>query len=174
MSMKADSLIRLYPRRWRERYGEEFLATVGDEALHLQQVIDIVAGAIDAWLSSDVRRAAVRPTVSKHTTHGEAIMTTALKAACGQTKLRFTKRDSLIGAGVMLLTALVCTVLGVIARRNGWTLASQMLLSLSFPGSMMLSMPFTFMKGQPWRAQVVIIGGTLAFLIAITYISTKI
>jgi len=61
-------------------------------------------------------------------------MTNALRAACGRsTKLRFTKRDSLIGAGVMLLTTLICSVLGVIARRNGWELTSQMLLSLAFP-----------------------------------------
>ncbi len=54
----AEGLLRLYPRAWRDRYGEEFLATVGDDALHVQQMIDIVMGAIDAWLSLDVRRAA--------------------------------------------------------------------------------------------------------------------
>ena len=57
MRRLPERLLRLYPRAWRERYGEEFLATVGHGALHVQQVIDIVAGAIDAWLSADVRRA---------------------------------------------------------------------------------------------------------------------
>ena len=54
--MTADRLRRLYPRAWRERYGEEFLATIGDGALRLQQIVDIVAGAIDAWVARDVRR----------------------------------------------------------------------------------------------------------------------
>ena len=101
-------------------------------------------------------------------------MTNALRAACGSTKLRYTKRDALIGAGVMLLTTLVCSVLGVVARRNGSILTSQMLLSLAFPGSTMLSMPFWLLKGQPWRAQAVLIVGTMAFLMLITYVSTKI
>ena len=39
MVMTAEQLIRLYPRAWRDRYGEEFLATIGDKALHLQQVM---------------------------------------------------------------------------------------------------------------------------------------
>ena len=101
-------------------------------------------------------------------------MTNAMRTACGSGKLRFTKRDSLIGAGVMVGTSLLFVVLGVIARRNGWLVTSQMLLSLAFPGSMMLSMPFTFMKGQPWRAQAVLVGGTIAFLMLIGYVSTKI
>ncbi len=55
--MRLTHLLGLYPRAWRDRYGEEFLATVGHDRLHPQQVIDIVSGAIDAWLSADVRRA---------------------------------------------------------------------------------------------------------------------
>lgn len=55
--MTSDRLLRLYPRAWRERYGEEFVATVGKGRLHVQQVIDIVSGAIDAWLSAEVRNA---------------------------------------------------------------------------------------------------------------------
>lgn len=47
----AECLLRLYPRAWRERYGDELLALVGRGALRPQEVIDIVSGAIDAWLS---------------------------------------------------------------------------------------------------------------------------
>jgi hypothetical protein len=46
--MRVENLLRLYPRAWRERYGEEFLATVGDGALGVQQTVDIVSAAIDA------------------------------------------------------------------------------------------------------------------------------
>ena len=46
--MTASQLLPLYPRAWRDRYGEEFLATVGNGALHVQPIVDIVAGAIDA------------------------------------------------------------------------------------------------------------------------------
>ncbi|HTX78405.1 MAG TPA: hypothetical protein VMC62_01990, partial [Longilinea sp.] len=43
-------LIRLYPRPWRERYGEEFDMLL-EECLHSPlDVVDIVLGAIDAHL----------------------------------------------------------------------------------------------------------------------------
>jgi uncharacterized oligopeptide transporter (OPT) family protein len=32
-------------------------------------------------------------------------------------------------------------------------------------------MPFWLMKGQPWKAQVAIVGGTTAFLIVIGYVA---
>jgi len=166
----SERLLRLYPRAWRERYGEEFLATVGHDALHPQQVIDIVSGAIDAWLSADVRQAT--RTWRLAPSGGKAMLKSMM--ACGQTKMRFTTRDSLIGAGVMLGVTLVCSVVGIAARRNGWPVTGEILKSLAFPGSLMLSMPFTFLKGQPWKAQVVIVGGTLSLLVAIGYIAALI
>ena len=53
--MKASQLLRLYPRAWRERYGDEFAALAGDAPLGASQIIDIVSGAIDARFSRDVR-----------------------------------------------------------------------------------------------------------------------
>jgi hypothetical protein len=68
----------------------------------------------------------------------------------------------------------IFSVAGIVARRAGWSVMGEVLLSLAFPGSMTLSMPFWLMKGQPWKAQVVIVGGTLTFLTAIGYLSTLI
>jgi hypothetical protein len=164
--MTASSLIRLYPPSWRRRYGEEFLATVGNGALQVQQVIDIVAGAIDAWLSSDVRR------TSRHSQEGRPVMSDTLRAACAGTKLRFTTRDSFIGAGVMIGCTILFLVIGIVARRNGWPISGEILKSLAFPGSLMLSMPFTFLKGQPWRAQAVIIGVSMGLLVLAGYVAS--
>ena len=94
--------------------------------------------------------------------------------ACGQTKLRFTMRDSWIGAGVLIGATLVFSVLGITARRHGWPVTGEILKSLAFPGSLMLSMPFTFFKGQPWKAQVVIVGAMLALLVAAGYLASLI
>jgi hypothetical protein len=169
--MTADNLLRLYPRAWRDRYGDEFLEMTGRDALHLQQVIDIVGGAIDAWLSSDVRRSAKQKSGTGRTVSGGTIVTHVMTGGCTSARFRYTKRDALIGAGVMLLGTLLSTVLGVVARRNGMPMVAEMLLSNSFLGSMMLSMPFWLLKGQPWRAQVVLIGGMIAMMVAITYIA---
>jgi hypothetical protein len=167
----TERLLRLYPRAWRERYGEEFLATVGHGALHLQQVIDIFSGAIDAWLSADVRQA-TRAGRLAPSERGQTMLTARM--FCGQKKVNFTKRDSLIGAGVMIGATLLFSVLGIAARRQGWPVTGEILKSLAFPGSLMLSMPFTFLKGQPWKAQVVIVGGMLVLLAAIAYLASLI
>jgi hypothetical protein len=167
--MTAEQLLRLYPRGWRKRYGEEFLATVGDGALRFQQVVDIVSGAIDAWFSSDVRKSTTSPSQQ-----GEAIMHSALKAACGRTQVRMTRRDGLIGAGVMLGVTFALASLGIFLKRSGSPDLGELLTSISFSVALVMSMPFTFMKGQPWRAQAVICGGTLLILTAATYLATLI
>lgn len=63
-------LVRLYPRPWQERYGEEFHAVVDQQALTLSDMLDIVRGACDAhWTAlahppTDQRMR--RPTPHRH------------------------------------------------------------------------------------------------------------
>ncbi len=170
--MTAHSLIRFYPRAWRERYGEEFLETVGHGALHLQQVIDIVAGAIDAWLSADVRRAT--RTSAQLNGHGAGTMTQSLNAVCGDTKLRFTPRDGWWAGAVMIAGTFLLLALGIFARRNGMPVTGEILKGVAFPVSLTLTMPISILKGQPWRAQVVLVGGTLMLLVAAGYVASLI
>ena len=49
MNMRVR-LVHLYPSAWRERYGEEFEAFLEDCPLSPVQILDVVAGAIDARL----------------------------------------------------------------------------------------------------------------------------
>ena len=161
--MFAPRLLRLYPPAWRVRYGEEFLEMVGTNKLHPQQILDIVSGAIDAWLSADVRRAAAATRTAPG--GGEPPMLKSLMVC--EPKARYTRRDGLIGAGVMLVSTLILTLVGVAVRRGGYPAIGEILTSVSFPVSLNLSMPFWVMKGQPWKAQVVIVGGTTLMLIVI-------
>ena len=128
--MRAEHLVRLYPRRWRDRYGDEFLATTGHERLSTRHVVDIAFGAIDAWLSREMR-----------------------PFACARERTSVTPRDGVIGAVVMLAAAAIIRLLGA--------------PSLVFPIAFTVSMPFWLMKGEPWRAQLAIVGGTLLVLIGI-------
>ena len=168
--MRPETLLRLYPRAWRERYGEEFLATVGPEALGPQQVIDLVSGAIDAWLSADVRRATTPASVART---GGGLMNVKALIACDRKQARYTKRDALIGAGVMVGATLILTTLGTIATRRGWPATGETLLNLSFSAALMLSMPFWLMKGQPWKAQGVIMGVMVLLITAATYLASR-
>jgi len=44
-------LARLYPERWRRRYGDEFRAMLDDEPLSPSLVLDVLAGALGAHLA---------------------------------------------------------------------------------------------------------------------------
>lgn len=44
----ARLLVRLYPRAWRERYGEELLELLED-SVRLRDVIDVIRGAAREW-----------------------------------------------------------------------------------------------------------------------------
>lgn len=49
--MKPETLLRLYPRAWRERYGDEFLALLEKEGTGPRVVLSVLAGALDSWVS---------------------------------------------------------------------------------------------------------------------------
>ena len=42
-------LLRLYPPRWRRRYGDEFLVLIAARPFSFGTALDIIGGAIDAW-----------------------------------------------------------------------------------------------------------------------------
>jgi hypothetical protein len=49
--MKPETLLRLYPRAWRERYGDEFAALLESEPMGFRLLADVIAGAFDAWVT---------------------------------------------------------------------------------------------------------------------------
>lgn len=55
------SLLRLYPRDWRERYEDEFLSLLADRPPDVRDRFDIVRGAIDARIRPQVRKGAGAP-----------------------------------------------------------------------------------------------------------------
>jgi hypothetical protein len=168
----ARQLLQLYPRTWRERYGEEFAEFVGDRRLSAQQVVDIVGGALDAWTSRSVR-ASIRGSVAGNSTGG-ATMVHTLKLKCATRTPRYTTKDALIGAGVMIAVSFVMLAVGIAANRSGYAVLGETLKGLAFPASMLLSMPFYLTKGLSWRAQALLLGVPMLILIVISYLATKI
>lgn len=160
--MRAGRLLRLYPRAWRERYGHEFLAMVESESLHPTHAADIIRGALDAWLSADVRRITTATRVAP-TAGGP--MTIKSLLICERNAPGVTPRDGLMGAGVMLGVSLLATILSAAAVRSGQPHVGEALRNLGFPVSFTVSMPFWLMKGQSWKAQAAILGTTLAILV---------
>jgi hypothetical protein len=48
----AEHLLRLYPARWRERYGEEFAALLEDHPPSIRMAADVLWGALEANMNS--------------------------------------------------------------------------------------------------------------------------
>ena len=170
--MTAQQLVRFYPRQWRERYGDEFVEVVGGKNLTVQQTIDIVAGAVDAWISPSVR-ASVRSSAAGSGSGGAA-MIQELKMKCATSTPRYTTKDSLISAGVLIAATFVLLALGIAANRQGYPTLGETLKGVAFPASMMVSMPFALLKGQPTRVQTFLVMVPLVILLAISYLATKI
>ena len=53
--------LRLYPRRWRGRYGEEFAALIQDGGWSLDTGYDVLRSVLDAWLHPDLVYASGAP-----------------------------------------------------------------------------------------------------------------
>lgn len=168
MAMTARTLLRFFPRAWRERYGDEFVTTAGDANLNAQQVIDVLFAAADAWLSADVRRA-VRP-LSTAMAGGNVMTVKTLM--CGS-NARYTTRDGLLAAAIMIGLTVVFAIGANWAEREGAITANAILSNLAFFGPLLLSSPLWLTKGQPWKAQVLFIAGTLIFLSVIGWFAGK-
>jgi hypothetical protein len=165
--MRAGSLLRLYPRAWRARYGDELLAMLGPDPLRPFQILDLVSGAIDAWLSADVRRASAAAAGSRRSTGGAMPLKSVI--ACERGNPRVTTRDSLIGAAVTLAATALFMFGGFAVRDAGWLETGEAMTTLGSSAALMLSMPFWLLKGQPWKAQTAIVAGPLLILGVIAY-----
>jgi hypothetical protein len=166
--MTADQLVRLYPRKWRERYADEFVETVGSKTLHPQQIIDIAAGALDAWISFRSKTASVQAE------GGGEVMVQQWKMICATNSVRYTKRDALISAGVLILGTILLSAAGIFLDRESYPVPGDVVKSLAFPVALTVSMPFAILKGQPkktlWFTMIVSTG----LLFIATLIATKI
>ena len=97
-------------------------------------------------------------------------MTLRSLMTCEWNRSRAQLRDALVGAAVMIVTAMIMKALAT-TTQQGFPTTSRVLKDLSFVGPFTLSMPFWLMRDQSWKAQAAIVGGTLAILIALGYLA---
>jgi hypothetical protein len=54
LAARAQWLLRLYPRAWRDRYGEEVAAVLAEHHITYWTMLDLLLGALDAHLHRDL------------------------------------------------------------------------------------------------------------------------
>ncbi len=145
-------LLALYPPRWRRRYGDELRALLGEQPFSLHAVVDVIAGAIDAWFEP------------QKFPHQEGV--SMMKLGCLTHGGRVSREDAWKSAAVNLGGTLVLTALWMVLRirhladRTYVDAFSAMMFLVPY----LFSLRYTSLKGRSLRTQSTFIGGTILIL----------
>jgi hypothetical protein len=156
------ALLRLYPRAWRERYGEEFLEVLARERLGPRLVLDVLAGALDARLN---RRRLVGSTGAAAVEGGVA-MVGGLTFHC-RARQRQSRAEMLLSSLVLAALILGLTAAYVVAKREfGPLLWVEALGFAALPLSLAVWSAQIQWRGTSWTARGLLLGLVvgLAFL----------
>jgi hypothetical protein len=165
-------LIRLYPPAWRRRYGRELAELLAAHPASFRTGVDLVAGAVDAWLNPQ-SSTVVTTTDSKG---AGTMLLKMLQLRCGGYGPTVTAEDQRKAAMVTIggTLALVIPLMWATARygKDPYIFSyvfSFMTVSWLLPVA--FSERYTSLKGRPGRVQAVIIGGQFVILIAVALVA---
>ena len=159
--MKA--LVRLYPRAWRDRYGEEVEALIAAERPSVRLALDLIAGAIDARVNPQWPPG--QPPGG--TGQGETTMG-RLFASCQPTDI--TPAEQRRSAAWMLGGTLILAVAYILLKRAfGDTIVIDAFGVSTFPIAVLMSSRDTYFKRYSSAARSIIIGtcATIVFLLSL-------
>lgn len=159
-------LLKLYPPRWRQRYGKEFLALIAPQRFSFVTVLDIIGGAIDAWTrpqSHLAARDAAQP-------EGDTIMLAkVMRLRCAGYGAKVTAVDGLKGAAVVLGGTTLSVLLATwMHRQSVDPVYTQALMANGWLVSFVVSMRYTTLKGWPGRTQAIFIGVLSMLVVLLT------
>lgn len=156
--------IRLYPPAWRRRYGRELAELISSRPASFGMAVDLVAGAVDAWLNPQSSTAAMATDAKE----AGAMVPKMLRLKCAGHGPDVTAADARKAAGVMIggTLAMVAALMWAMARygKNPYLDA---LLLMSWLVAFVVSQRYTYLKGRPGRVQAVLIVGQSAIVIGI-------
>jgi len=163
MAAMTSALIRLYPRAWRQRYGDEMRELLASQKPTFRTFADLAAGAIDARFNPQQVPAALPGRIEGATT-----MMKALRCA----PAGVTVQDQWRSAAWMVGGSFALTLFGILLKvRIGPNALSEGLLYSAFPAALMLSSECTYLKRySPAARRVMSIGGA-AFVVFIVWMA---
>jgi hypothetical protein len=160
--------LRLYPRAWRQRYGEEVQAMLETERPSVRLAVDLIAGAIDARMNPQWRPA--------HATGGDhkgGKPMSSLFRFCeieGVTREDQWKSATLMIGGTVILVAIYIAL----KRSVGENAVVEAFGISAFPIALTLSMHGTYFKRYSGPAKGIMIGFTIVAVFAIVLLATLI
>jgi len=145
--------LKLYPRDWRERYGDELCAMIGDGPLSFRSSMDLIAGAIDARVMKERK------------------MPPILRTACLTKNDPQSIADGMRGAAMMIVSTVILSGIGIAAGKNGFHETGDFFKGLSFPVSLAMMSHVMYLRKQSAAAKWIITGGTITFLVVISLLA---
>jgi hypothetical protein len=158
-------LIRLYPPSWRRRYGQELAEFLEAEPASFATAVDLVAGAVDAWLNPQ------SSTVATAGSKGDkAMIAKLLQLRYTGNGADYTGADALKAAAVTIFGTLAMVLTLTWAMRHFGKndfLTAFMGVAWVFP--FLLSQRYTDLKGRSGKVQAVLIGGPTLLVFVIVW-----
>jgi len=162
-------LLQLYPAAWRRRYGEEFLSVLQGQRLTLGLVVDVLGGAVDAWLHPQSH------TMESEIAKGEATMTNEMIERCAAGGPRLSQRDQIMASAMMLLGALSMAVAYVVLTKLYHSApAVQALGYMAVPAIFQFYVHAAFLRHRRISTQVVVTSGALGLVYLILWAACEI
>jgi hypothetical protein len=165
-------LLRLYPARWRKRYGEEFRAVLAHQRASVGLFFDVVAGAVDAHLHPQIQQS--------DSTHiqGDDTMTVAMLRRCALGGPKLSHGDRRIAWRVTILSALVIAALEIgLAKIYRGATPVQALIYWSAPALSLIYEQTAYLRKRSGLTQAFVLGGGLLgmylFMLAVCAIATR-
>jgi hypothetical protein len=151
-------ILALYPPAWRRRYGDELRALIESQRVSLHATIDLIGGAIDAWL--EPQQISVAPATQKE----GVTMFGTMKFGCAARPAPEDawKAVAVNLGGTLLLTAVWMWMRITLPRTNRIWLDPFSMLAFMVP--YLFSLHYTSLKGRSVAAQAVFIGGTTVII----------
>jgi hypothetical protein len=145
-------LLALYPPRWRRRYGDEVRALIASQPFSFHARIDLIAGAIDAWL--EPQKFPIQ--------EGVTMIETKMKSGCGRVTNMDARKSLAVNLGGTLLLTALWMVMHI--RRLGDRTYVDAFSAMVFLVPYLFSLRYTSLKGRSLRTQSIFIGGTILML----------
>ena len=143
------------------------VALIAPQRFSFVTVLDIIAGAIDAWTQPQTHLAAPAAAQSE----GDTIMVAKLmRLRCAGHGAKPTTADAVKGAGVILAgSALSVLVATWMQRQSVDPVYTQTLMSSGWLIAFVVSMPYTTLKGWPGRTQAIFMGILLTVVVTLMF-----
>ena len=166
MTTLSSALIRMYPREWRSRYGDEMRALLEADRLTLRTIADLIGGAIDARLDPQLATAS-----NGQSNEGVSHMT---RAFCG-VPAHASPPEPWRAAAWMIGASLVLTLASLLLQlRVGPNSFSESLWYSAFPAALMMSTPYTYSSRYSASGRRIMSIGGGAFIILTMWGATAI